>query len=480
MKDNMELHQVIYCVLKTQIQFGSYRYGDILPTLEQAGGSFLVSLDTVRAAYLQLQRDGYITLTQNVGSMVIKDYSDQEIEQFVQLFYSQRKYALIDLSKSIRPLLSHTQWAGFKNTPADIYSSMMQLKTLNGLQPFTAFHHLMKAYEVLGNELLLRLTWQIFMFFEAPFFATPQNPWSRFVFGVYSPKSLEYCLTQDWDSLKESIYHVQDDLSSAVSRFYEERITLPPSGQQIPFTWSAYKKASQICYSLAMDLLIQITRGRYPANTLLPSLDKLSKEKKVSVSTVRRALSLLNGVGAVKSLKGVGTKILPLNETSNNCDYTNPVVRKRLVSLAESLQILTLSCRDVAQVTISSLDAAALETCRDHLSIIHDLGQYELTTYAALELLGRFAPYEALRSVYAKLLQQLFWGYPLRSLQNKNGDKTEFYRSCYETFIRALKESDAGLFSEKLEELMIHEFHFTVENLIRFGITEVSGLAVNW
>ncbi|MFQ7550819.1 MAG: hypothetical protein ACLRMZ_11540 [Blautia marasmi] len=62
-----------------------------------------VSLDTIRRAYLRLQKDGYITISQNVGSVVIKDYSEQQIEDNVQLFFSQRKNALIDLSKSIGP-----------------------------------------------------------------------------------------------------------------------------------------------------------------------------------------------------------------------------------------------------------------------------------------------------------------------------------------------------------------------------------------
>ncbi|MFQ7550818.1 MAG: hypothetical protein ACLRMZ_11535 [Blautia marasmi] len=41
------------------------------------------------------------------------------------------------------------------------------------------------------------------------------------------------------------------------------------------------------------------------------------------MSTVRRALSLLNGVGATKSFKRIGTKVLSYKETAENCDFTN-------------------------------------------------------------------------------------------------------------------------------------------------------------
>ena len=45
-----ELQQVIYNVLLMQIRFGTYHYGEHLPTLEEASQLFLVSIDTVRAA----------------------------------------------------------------------------------------------------------------------------------------------------------------------------------------------------------------------------------------------------------------------------------------------------------------------------------------------------------------------------------------------------------------------------------------------
>jgi DNA-binding GntR family transcriptional regulator len=54
----MERCHVVYDVLKTHIQFGAYRFGDVLPTMENNTENFLVSLDTIRSAYLQLEREG--------------------------------------------------------------------------------------------------------------------------------------------------------------------------------------------------------------------------------------------------------------------------------------------------------------------------------------------------------------------------------------------------------------------------------------
>lgn len=477
MKNDMERCRVVYDVLKTQIQFGAYRFGDVLPTMENNTENFLVSLDTIRSAYLRLEREGYVTLSQNVGSTVIKDYSEQEIEQNVQLFFSLRKNALIDLSRSLRPLFTNAQWMGLKNAPAENYSNMMELKKNHGLHPHIAFSHLMQAYISLGNDLLTRLLWQVYMFFEAPFLCVPDNPWRDFAVNEYSPLSLDFCLKQDWDSLRKLICRAQDSLSVSLCRFYEDRITLP-SQEEIPFTWNSYKKASQICYSLAMDLLIDISLGRYPANTLLPSLNRLSRERDVSVSTVRRTLSLLNGVGAVQSVKRVGARVLPFHETSKNCDFTAPAVRKRLLDMAQSLQILTLSCKAVSELTISSLDASGIRESIELLTTMETRGMYQPITYNTLNLLRKFAPCQTIRTVYGELLQQLFWGYGLRSMLTGDKKQTDFQISCYQTFLQSLKENDSVRFSAKLEELMVHEFRLTIGKLVQLGIVEAERLLI--
>ena len=477
MKKDMERCRVVYGVLKTHIEFGAYRFGDTLPTMENSTENFLVSLETIRSAYLQLEQEGYITLSQNVGSTVIKDYSEQEIEQNVQHFFSIRKDALIDLSKSLRPLLSHAQWIGLKNAPAKIYNNMKELKENRGLQPFIAFNHIMQAYESLGNDLLTRLLWQVYMFLEAPFLCVAGNPWCEFALNTFAPQSLEFCLKQDWDSLRYLICRSQDYLSVSLCEFYQERITLP-SQNKLSFTWSPYKKVSQICYSLAMDLLVEISLGHYPVNTLLPSLNKLSKEKNVSVSTVRRALSLLNGVGAVKSVKRIGSRVLPFHETTENCDFTKPAVRRRLLDMAQSLQLLTLSCKAVSRITVSTLDAAGIQKSMALLATVEARQQYHLLSYDALELLKNFAPYEAVRTIYGELLLQLFWGYGLRSLWKAGDDTSDFYITCYKTFMQSLEKADSVQFSEKLEELMIHEFRFTISRMVKLGMHEAERLLI--
>ena len=330
----------------------------------------------------------------------------------------------------------------------------------------------------LGNALLFRLVWQIFMFCKVPFFKMPDNPWRTFIINEFSLGSLECGVKQDRDSLRELVYASLNSLSLALRRFYDEKITMPAPEQEAAFQWNSYHKASQLCYSLAMDLLISINNGIYPADTLLPSLSKMSHEKQVSVSAVRRTLSLLNGIGATKSAKRIGTRVLPSHEIVKNCDFTNAVFRKRLLDMAQSLQFLTLSCRDIAEGTIPVLTEDDRNLCRTRLAALKESQRYELICYVTLDLLKRFAPYQAIRTVYKEMLQLLFWGYSLKDLWKNEEERSRYYLACFEEFDHCLAENDAPRFSGKLEELVTREFHFTIQIMVIQGIPEAEKLLV--
>ena len=53
----MELQQVLYDLIETEIKFGVHRYGELLPTIKEASGYFLASADTVRLVYVRLKQE---------------------------------------------------------------------------------------------------------------------------------------------------------------------------------------------------------------------------------------------------------------------------------------------------------------------------------------------------------------------------------------------------------------------------------------
>ena len=136
MENNTDLRKVVYSIMLTQIQFGTYRCGEKLPTIEETSRRLCVSIDTARTAYLKLKDEGYITLSKNVGATVKVNYDSQETEQFIQTFFSARKNAMIDLINSMLPLFGNAQCVGMKNASPEMLRKMEAVENGKpGFQP---------------------------------------------------------------------------------------------------------------------------------------------------------------------------------------------------------------------------------------------------------------------------------------------------------------------------------------------------------
>ena len=480
MKNSTELRQVAYSVLLTQIQFGAYRYGEKLPTIEETSARLCVSIDTARAAYLKLKEDGYITLLKNAGATVKVEYSNQETEEFIQTFFAARKHAMIDLGRAMQPLFGNAQWTGLKHASLETLQAMEQLlhEKNTAMAPYAMLEHLNQKYSSFGNTLLMRLVWQVFMFLQNPFFSVEEN--LQYFDGAadYLPEVLSLCQNADWPALRAAMDQSLERLTLALTRFYEARITTPSLEKEVTFTWSSYKKGRQLCYSLAMELLISISRGIYPVGSLLPSQKELAEQKNVSVSTVRRALELLGSIGAIKAAKYVGTQVLPFDKATENSDFTKPVLQRRLLGMAEGLQVFVLSCREVSMLTLSSLDAAAAGKLCNELKEQRQWLRGETLSYFVLDLIAKRAPSQTIQTVYSELLRQNFWGYALRGMKGSQEAINAIYAPYYDELIEALEKTDFPQFSAKLEDLMHYELCSNLNILSRLGIPGAENILI--
>lgn len=78
----------------------------------------------------------------------------------------------------------------------------------------------------------------------------------------------------------------------------------------VPFEWNIYRQRPQLRYSIASRIIREILEERYPVGSFLPSLPRMAERFGVAVSTVRRTLDLLAGLGVAASFQGKGTRVL--------------------------------------------------------------------------------------------------------------------------------------------------------------------------
>lgn len=474
----MESRQVVYQVLLTQIQFGIYRYRDALPTIIEASKWFLVSIETVCSAYRRLKEEGYISLSTNVGARVQVQYSESEMEEFIQKFFACRKSILLNLSKCMQPLFGNAQWMGLKNAEPETLCRIEEIAQGHLLAPYAALQHVSYKYAALGNELLMRIVWQIFMFYQAPFFSLSDNLQYVNSLKGYVPEVVRLCRTEDWQGLRMHMDNLQYQVFRALEQFYQDRVTASPSGQEIGFLWNTYKKPSQLCYSLAWEFLVEISKGVYPVGSRLPTQKELTRMKNVSTITLRRALDVLRCIGVVRLERGTRPQVLSPTECAENCNFTKPSVRGRLMDFAQSLQLFALSCKETSMLTLQTMNTEAAGQWNRQWRALKDYGAYVSLIYVSLHLVAEFSPYQVIQNVYFELLKQLWWGYPLSGLHGDAAEANALYAPYYEYMTECLQHSDAARFSAKLEELLLYELRFAVEHLVQMGVEEAGRILI--
>lgn len=415
MTNGLNLYGVICDVLTTQIGFGVYRPGDRLPNIEEADARFIVSPDTLRAAYLRMRRDGYIDLRQKAGATVAKSFTQTETERNIRDFFGRRRHSLPDMAAATRTLFADAMCLALRLAAPARLTAIEERAASRSLPPVQAIlQTLQLIYEPLGNELLLRLLWQIYMFEVAPFVSLALGLDYLEADGS-SPVLQMVGLRRKGDmrGLRAAADAFHTRYAAALGRFYAERIapnTDADAGEEIPFRWTAYKNTMQLRYSLGPALLTAIGDGVYPIGSRLPSTAKLADSSGVSLSTARRALAMLKKLGAIRSVKGHGTVVLAPTEAAAVCDFADPVVRERLHETMQSLHIFALTARSVATATFASAAADAKSRLQKRL---RECATAKHAMYASLRFLAENAPQQAVRDIYAQLLQLLYWGYAL-------------------------------------------------------------------
>ena len=178
----------------------------------------------------------------------------------------------------------------------------------------------------------------------------------------------------------------------------------------------------------------------------------------------------MNGIGAVKSSRTRGAQVLSPAQSTESADLTQPDILSRLLDMAASLQIYTLSAKATARLTLEALDGSALEYWKERLSGLRTQHRLELVAYVSMELIAKFAPSLTIRTIYSELLQLFFWGNPLRGMRESPDVIDQTIVPYYKEMIQALESRNFPVFSAVLEELLIQELRDTVSQLIQLNV----------
>lgn len=336
-------YNLIYGFFKNQIEFGYYREGNCLPSVETLCSIYQVSLQTVRSAYLQLQKEHYIQLARGQHTVVLYNAAADVYLHNLQDYYLARKESLQYLDRNLRTLFYPLFLAGArllrKEDMLAIKANSLKIVT----EPFQiSFYCGRQAILVHKNRLAFDLFTESILFYQfLPSLAMHvSSSETKRQLEQLSEQMANDCEQGDREKLVCTYFQILELLNHSLHDFINQAAQSRPVPAQIRFHWQVYRERPQKCYSVAAHLIGQIyIREAYGPGDFLPSYGAMSKNYSVSFSTVRRAVELLASLGIVTTRQGLGTQVAAPTDTVSS----NKVLQRIISMFLQVLQIISIS-----------------------------------------------------------------------------------------------------------------------------------------
>lgn len=402
-----KLYRLVYGYLLVRIQFNFYPKGEYLPSIHELSGLLGVSTMTVRGALKLLEQDGYISCKKNQRTVVSSSRTPSIKELPANLLVSDE--VLWDLHQSLSFILPATFFCGLSAYSQDDLHRQRQLLERPPLAWDEPPLHFM-SFMVKGshNSLLADLYYDTILFSYPAFLVSLSK----------SPQTWRNTYQTLQNSLREMITLKENGQSAALQELiYQTFHEFDPYPYPAPFKASNHElyrwRKPNICFSIANELIYRVFHRVYLPGSYLPSPKTLSEEFSTPVITVRRAISLLNGLGVTESINGKGTLVLTNEQGVKKIKWADPAVKKNILSYLEALHFLAITCRQVAVHAFHNFSRERREKVKEKIICIKDR-EYagliiSLCMYAILTSIGP----TALREIYSQLTGLLLWGHPL-------------------------------------------------------------------
>ena len=439
MKKNNELNELIYEYYKSRILFGIYRYGEQLKSIPQICASFRVARNTVQIALNRLEKDGYIKTEKRKVARVVYQGTEELFKDNVVKYFILRRDGILDVQFNGTLLFSSIWEKGLQKFRLEMQNNTGEANTVE-----KAVSEPIKIYiDVLGtfhNELLLSLFWQN-MRYISYFYPPKHDRKANYTAEDLLSAETANRLKQETDAYYYNIY--LDIMSFIETNCENYQID---HEDQIPFTWTIYRRRPQMRYTLASAIIREILWGVYPVGSYLPSLPQMAERYQVSLITVRRTLEVLNSLGITKTQMGVGTKVCL--EAVDIDILDRPEIRENLRLHGEAMQILVLTVRNATRYTLESVKREKKNELLQTIRMLRDKSNSILCIDVLLNFISIECPSASIREIYQKLRELVAWGYIFSAVTM--GDRQML--STLNDFIcqleNALQTDDSGVFAD--------------------------------
>lgn len=451
MSSDERIYRLVFEYYEARILYGYYKYGENLPSISKICAVFRMAPATVRAGLSVLEKQGYIKIDARKASKVIYKSNPEMRRRSAAEYFVPRKKAIQDLLMSSELLFESCRVLELNQSNFGEWERFRPSfeQNTDHTVPVT-FQFCLMALRALDNSLILNLYWEVLRFLKFPYLA--EDEMRNIRQENFEGKSKSECIVMLTgyfkDCFHKSVKRLFDFIDEAQREFELEQT------ETFSFQWNIYRQRPQFCYTLVCSVIRDIENGIYTKGSFLPSLPKMAKYYKVSVSTVRRSLSILSSAGLTKSFQGKGTQVL---SEAVQVDIGRPEIQDGLRMYQESLQLLKLTIKNVLLRTLGCAPDIQKQKFAKRFSELVKAEKGYLCIEICLTFIEEECPLSGIKECYRKLRELTAWGYPFAVHRLKDKAYYEAFQKIMEHAAGHLGRDEISGFADCLEMLLQQE-----------------------
>lgn len=476
MSNSNSQEQTIYRSLAGKIQLGFYDDGERFPSAKEIAAYYQVSYCPAQRALKILEKEGLIELCRGRATTVLKKPYENYLENDL---FRQRSAALLDLCKCMKLISPVICLHGMYNIDPSALPAFPQSGKADahyGRYLYLIFDQILQT---LGSQTALSLYYDFNAFTGSAFLDILHTSLASSDSGsLLYDAALEYrnCIqtcrqfppVQTYERLKR----LSNIFYERIEDYLEHLPAVSDCDTASSFDWEPRKGRTRYCDVVAIDMVCKINQGIYPAGTLLPNGAALADIYHISEITVRRTILLLSRMGIVKTLNGVGTRVISTGDSTLPYKLKELMLDDNLKVFLEALQLITVTIDPVLRNTFPYLTPDSLKALEDAASGRPEKKSLVAAISAGMQAVVRCCPLAAVRNIYSKLTLLLLKGSILR-LEETGEEQVPGWDKLSALLLEGCKAEDGAKLAGAFRRLFEQIFNSTKISLLEIKVNDV-------
>lgn len=477
MNNKRTLFDYLYQNLRKQITTGQFDYGSSLPSMSQICEIYHVGIRTVKDVLHVLKEEGLIRTQERKPAVVIYRWPENGAASSCVPYILRCRTAIADAYRTleiIMPLL-----LSFSVSVCDVRSmehyayALSYSKKTNSKNGWRTVNYLL--HDVLhasGNLLFHELYSSLRVYAHVPFFVEYRSPADkpnlqnarRYLSAI--TQVLEKSDSQNSKRCFQDIYHEITDYILCLLEEFSENYPNVPDDPDVSYVWHAERGRDHYYTQIARDLINKIGTGLYPSGSYLPPEAKLAEQYGVSVSTIRKALSILNQLGFGQTLNAKGTLVIMQDDQATFHCMKDKTFRHDTLLYLSGLQLMALLIGPAALLVFDRFTAEDLNALQSHFE-----EQQAIPLKEIFFCIMKYLDLHPYRVILKEINKLLLWGYYFSFYSGKSNSTNQLNLISLKAF-HCLQAGDAAGFATGLSACYCHILTVVRDFLIKCGLPE--------